>query len=236
MTPDEQELAKQGMEVAFSPVRDVCEKLFGQPADEIGAMFRDFARVFRFRQTVRLAKLLQDVKKEAAALGISIGKVPDKTLLPLLEGASLEEHGDMQEQWKWLLLNAADANKSVPIPPSFSEILRQLSPRDARLLDSVYNLVRAKPLDFPIDKGKLIELFGPHNGFEFHITLDTLLGFHLMAHSPSAALATHENQTILMQHRDLFVITILGLEFVRACREPSPDLEAEKTKVRGENK
>ena len=213
MTPDEQELAKHSIEVAFSPVRDVCAKLFGQPAEEMGAMFADVVRVFRYRQTVRLVKLLQDVKAEAAALGIELGRVPDKTLLPLLEGASLEEDEDMHERWKWLLLNASDPEISSVIRPLFPDILRRLSPSDVKVLDLV-----CETRDLVIDRDQLIEFHGSGNDSAFQVTLDTLLGLRLLTNSPSSSIPSQSGKGILMQFRDDFVVTELGTEFVRACR------------------
>ena len=83
MSPDELALSKQALEVFFSPVRDVCSRLTGAPADEVAAMMATYVRVYHWKLAVRL---LQDVKQTAKNLGIELGKVPLKTLFPILEG------------------------------------------------------------------------------------------------------------------------------------------------------
>jgi Abortive infection alpha len=248
MTPDELELAKQAMEVAFSPVSDVCAKLFGQPADELGAMVTDFVRVFRFTQTVRLAKLLQDVKREAAALGVELGRVPDKTLLPLLEGASLEEDEDMHERWKWLLLNASDSALSAEVLPSFPDMLKQLTPQEARFLDRLYKLAlesaelsgesRVPVVWTPIDRSEL-EFIYSELGLS-KVRLPSWHGSNVDASDDMARFETIADDLIRLRllrtesntnsssmsfgkvRAEKYFLTSLGARFVIACRTPSP--------------
>ena len=63
-----------------------------------------------------------------------------EALLPLLESAALEEEDDLSSKWAALLANAATPDSPVDIYPSFPHILSQLSPREARVLDGIYDL------------------------------------------------------------------------------------------------
>jgi hypothetical protein len=74
-------------------------------------------------------KLLLDIKREPQV-------VPLKILLPLLDAASLEEEPNMTARWAALLANAADPAQWVQIQPGFAEVLRQLTPTDARVLET----------------------------------------------------------------------------------------------------
>jgi hypothetical protein len=67
--------------------------------------------------------------------GIEPKSVPLRVLVPLLEGASLEDDDDLSTKWAALLANAATPEYNVNLIPSFSNILSQLSPRDAKVLD-----------------------------------------------------------------------------------------------------
>jgi hypothetical protein len=77
----------------------------------------------------------QEMLREA---GVQPRPVPLKTIVPLLQCASLEEDGDHQERWAALLANAS-ATGPAKVHNSFNEVLRQLSPREARFLDHLYD-------------------------------------------------------------------------------------------------
>lgn len=78
--------------------------------------------------------------------GIDPEEVPVKTLFPLLEKASLEDPADddMIERWANLLTASADATAGE-VPPTFAEILGQLTRGQARLLDGLYDAATAVP-------------------------------------------------------------------------------------------
>ncbi len=54
---------------------------------------------------------------------VSPTSVPLRTLLPLLEGAALEEDDDLSTKWAALLANAATPNSPLAIYPSFPHAL-----------------------------------------------------------------------------------------------------------------
>jgi hypothetical protein len=68
--------------------------------------------------------------------GIAPNTVSPRLFLPILEHASLEHNEEMQGRWAALLANASAKEGSVH--PSFIEILDQLTPEDAQLLDRLY--------------------------------------------------------------------------------------------------
>ena len=84
--------------------------------------------------------MLAKAQKMLNDAGVSPTSVSLKTLLPLLEGAALEEEDDLLTKWAALLANAANPKSPFPIYPSFPHILSQFSPRDARVLDAIYDL------------------------------------------------------------------------------------------------
>jgi len=54
---------------------------------------------------------------------VSPTSVPLRTLLPLLEGAALEEDDDLSTKWAALLANATTPNSPLAIYPSFPHAL-----------------------------------------------------------------------------------------------------------------
>lgn len=66
--------------------------------------------------------------------------VPMKLLIPIMQGASLEENDDLQDRWAAILVNAANANFGSEVRRSYVTILEQLTPLDAHILDVLYSL------------------------------------------------------------------------------------------------
>jgi hypothetical protein len=59
-----------------------------------------------------------------------------------LEGASIEDEEDLHTRWAALLANAASSDK---VHPSYIEVLKQLTPAEARLLDALHKIAKGKP-------------------------------------------------------------------------------------------
>lgn len=71
-------------------------------------------------------------------LGLDPKPVPPRVFVPLLESASIENDGGLQQKWAGLLATAADPRRDDPLSPCFVEILRQISPFEARLLHGIW--------------------------------------------------------------------------------------------------
>jgi abortive infection alpha-like protein len=122
-------IAKQ----TLAPVGDVIKRIAGPLADEIGESLALLARPYRIALSVKMFKKTQRTLKEA---GLPAQPVPPRLFLPMLEAASIENDEDLHTKWSALLANAASSPEKVH--PSFIEILKQLTPDDARLLDKLY--------------------------------------------------------------------------------------------------
>jgi hypothetical protein len=128
---------------ALKAARSFLAKVVGPAVEEVGEIGRDYIKGWRAKngsQTLLGAdKLLVEVGREPQA-------VPLKTLLPLLDAASLEEEVSMAARWASLLANAADPAQRVQVQPGFAEVLRQLTPTDARVLEIAADI---KPINNP---------------------------------------------------------------------------------------
>ncbi len=134
---DEEDAAlviKTGIEQLFVPLHQLLEKLLGPAATEVGLSLGDSAKVWRFKRQLRL---LQEVKRLLEQSGKDITPIATRLFFPVLEAASIEDDDEMQTRWAALLANEATCVGSVH--PSFIEILKQLAPGDARLLDKIFD-------------------------------------------------------------------------------------------------
>ena len=61
--------------------------------------------------------------------------VPGRILFPILQHASLEEDDDLRAKWTALLANAASPGPENLVLPAYAEILRQLTPVQAVLIE-----------------------------------------------------------------------------------------------------
>ena len=109
-----------GASLLKAPVQEFLKRISGPAADEIGEWFRDKVREFRSRNAgravARAQQILVGLEREAV-------EIPLRTLLPLLEGASLEDDPRLSEKWASLLAAAADSAPKTAVLPSFPRIL-----------------------------------------------------------------------------------------------------------------
>ena len=109
------------------------------PLEQGIGIFEDRLRYMRGERQIRLMQRAQDFLKRVG-LPAPTRPVPLKLLIPIMQGASLEENDDLQDRWAALLVNAANANFGSEIRRSYVAILEQLTPLDAHILDVLYSL------------------------------------------------------------------------------------------------
>jgi hypothetical protein len=123
---------KTGIEQMLLPLQKLVDKLLGPAATEVGLSLSDSLKVWRFKRQIRL---LQEVKRLLDQSGQDIKPIATRLFFPALEAASIEDDDEMQTRWAALLAN--EAISVGPVHPSFIDILKQLAPGDARLLDRI---------------------------------------------------------------------------------------------------
>lgn len=120
---------------AYKAAQPFLARILGPGAEEIGEIGREY---IKGRRAKNLARTLADADKQLADVGREAQEVPLTTLDPLLDAASLEADPTLAEKWAALLANAADSAHSTAITAGYVEILRQLTPAEARLLDKLF--------------------------------------------------------------------------------------------------
>jgi hypothetical protein len=130
------DLAGVGKELL--PAARAFQEAVGQTSvgQEIGQWLAD---VVRYRRASHQARLLMRAAEKIRASGLPASAVEDRLLRAVLEEGAFEDDERMQERWARLLASAATG---VTVPPAFPEILRQLEPIEARLLDELVRVRR----------------------------------------------------------------------------------------------
>jgi hypothetical protein len=231
MTAEEQalELGKEAVKQAFQPVQDIVTRVAGPAATEVGLMLGDALRVWRLRRAVRL---WQDVKQFASEANLELHPVTPRLLFPILDAATLNEDEDLHMRWVALLTNAA---ASEQVLPSFSEILKQLRPEDARFLDRAYDEVtlaeqnreiqNRTPLISSFDylmhpvRQSTLELIDTvtFDNFSRLMLLRRDNGVYVSGGEPS----TSFEQQVSQELENAVYLTELGRAFISACRLPT---------------
>jgi len=119
-------VSKEGLKEA----QGLLTRLLGPAADELGLILQEKARAYRLRNVVRTSV---EAGRRLAAVGVEPKPIPLRTLMPILEGSSLEEEPNLAGLWAGLLASAAMAHDQAH--PAFAAILSQMSPREARVLE-----------------------------------------------------------------------------------------------------
>jgi hypothetical protein len=122
-------IAREGLD----SVKGLLQRVAGPLADEVGETLALIARPYRIKLSLKMFQKTQRMLSEA---GIAPQTVPPRLFLPMLEAASIENDEELHTKWSALLANAASSPNKVH--PSYIEILKQLTPEDARLLDRLY--------------------------------------------------------------------------------------------------
>ena len=115
--------------------------VFGQPARALGGLLTD--RINK-RRHGNLIGITVEAKRRLAEAGVSPREVPLSIIHPALETASLEEEAGLQTVWANLLANAADPRQEGKVLPSFPAILKELTSRDVKFLDMLYETTLEK--------------------------------------------------------------------------------------------
>jgi Abortive infection alpha len=114
-------------------------KFIGGPLEQGMGIFEDRLKYTRWERQQRLMQRAQEFMRRAGIDGPT-RPVPLKLVIPILQGATLEEDDALQDRWAMLLVNAANAKFAGEVRRSYTSILEQLTPLDAHILDVVYAL------------------------------------------------------------------------------------------------
>ncbi|HTW65841.1 MAG TPA: Abi-alpha family protein [Bryobacteraceae bacterium] len=119
-----------------------ASKILGKTADEVAGMIADPVAEYRKRLSERRAARFIRITSSAAQKAEGAGDVqqlPDYIAAALIESATLQDDETLQEKWAGLIASAALPETRELIHPAFVEILKTLSPQEAKFLDACYD-------------------------------------------------------------------------------------------------
>jgi hypothetical protein len=206
---------KTGIEQMFVPLHQLLDKLLGPAATEVGLTLGDSVKVWRFKRQIRM---LQELKRLVEHPGKDIKPIATRLFFPVLEAASIEDDDNMQTRWAALLANEATNVGSVH--PSFIDILRQLAPDDARLLDKLCDACER-------NKSPKVR---PTGDMSHDLEMESILQSHedSLENLVRLGLIQSEYEMQNRGYRDLpptdlnswYELSDFAVRFVRACRAP----------------
>lgn len=109
------------------------------PLEQGIGIFEDKLRYIRWERQVRLIKRSEEFMRQQGLTNPN-KPIPIKNAVPLLEYATLEEDDNLQDMWARLLVNGTNDSTGINIERSFIEILAQISPIEAQILQTIYAL------------------------------------------------------------------------------------------------
>ncbi|HYN07178.1 MAG TPA: Abi-alpha family protein [Vicinamibacterales bacterium] len=149
------------------------------------------------------------------AAGIIPVPAPMRILIPLLDYASFEEDAELRRKYAALLANAVSPGPANRILPGYAEILRQLTPDEARILDYFYDTWKRGPgAGVPLITGNL-----KISEVDTRLFLSDLARLRLIEGQDTAP---KMGSFIPESPYDLIQLTSVGASFVEACRPPQP--------------
>lgn len=187
---------------------------------EVGAWFADHVRLRRLKSQIKIMGRAKQLCEDAG-LGPRVVKM--NVLVPLLESGSLEEDESLAERWAALLANAATGSEDVE--PGYTEILRQLLPAEAAMLDNLCEAQRDTPPEqwhiraVPCEEVRAT-LQLPKDRFMRHV--DNVYRLRVAAPGAAAHVGGENGDRYFADAGYVTMcVTPLGAAFVRACSAPT---------------
>jgi hypothetical protein len=211
-------IMKEGIDSLVLRVSEFLEKIVNPPLEELGELLADKVRFWRFKNQVDIILQAQHFLEQK---GIRPKKIPLKTLAPLLENGSWEEDPYMRTKWAALLANAADPSSSYDIHSSYVEILNQLSPLEAKILDKMFDKYERTPAhekDALMFEKEMVCQYMDIKPKKLDILIDNLFRLNLLQPPASHGGVSIGKYPIVLRTYDLLQLTPLGHDFVRHCR------------------
>jgi hypothetical protein len=203
--------------------------LLGPATAEAGELLADKIRFRRFKNQVQILRAAQDMLDAA---NLRPKQVPLRTLVSLIESASLEEDPDIQRMWATLLSNTSQATIGGALQTICIQVLSGISAYEAQILSAIFSdYLKREPAK--LEKIKQWNLrpaklhassffYQPDDLFrwagispdEGEFLLDNLLRFGLLRFE------TPEIEEGEVRDPKYVYLTELGLKTLKACHVP----------------
>ncbi len=216
--------ASAEIEAEVKEINEFLAKIIPDFVKEGGGILSDTVRYWRWKNKVGI---LKKAKKIIENLGLRTKKTPLKLIVPLLDFGSLEEDETIQQKWANLLANAMAGNIEVKV--SYIKILNELSPIEASILDKIYEDGTTREKDYEkmkelqYDKDKICTIFSLLPS-QFDLMIEKLFSLGV-CQQPGSTGITFGTARVALRTTEVFELTSLGIEFIKACRSPEKKIK-----------
>lgn len=114
-------------------------KVIGGASNQFGGVLEDCTRFYRYKNLLAIADKVEALHRRRKIEGTTI-EISPRLAIPMLESAALEDSEILQEVWARLIANATDPNFKETLHPSYLEVIKQMSPDEAMILNSLLKL------------------------------------------------------------------------------------------------
>lgn len=128
-------MKEESTSLGASVSEGILRRVLGPAADEVGLILKD--KVHYYRQK-NLSKMVSRGLEMIANSGVEPHEIPLRTLIPIIERASVEDDEYLSEKWSRLFASASASQFKTDSHPCFPQILSELSPLDVLLLDKLW--------------------------------------------------------------------------------------------------
>lgn len=112
------------------------EKILGPGLAHLGGSFADWASVYRYQNSLRLADKVERIHRERGITETIA--IPPRLALPLLQQSSQEDDDYLQNMWAALIANATDPAQKIQASRVFVGLIADLEPIDALVLFAIH--------------------------------------------------------------------------------------------------
>ena len=128
--------AAEGIGELGKQASGLIQKVLGPAAGDAGLLLQDWPKYWRLKQWCWMADRVEAIHLQRKLTGAI--PIPARIAIPLLDSASKEDDESIQELWAGLIANGTDPEKRLVIKKVFIEILSQVEPLDARLMQYLW--------------------------------------------------------------------------------------------------
>lgn len=198
---------------------EIIKDVLGKGYDSLGFIFPDIPSSINARRTENLIRIMKSAQAKLDEAGLKPEErnaIALKLGLPIIEKASLEEDPTLQELWANLLANALNPEHSEKVKRIFIDIIQNLSPFDALILNSF--TLSTHPLLTLSDNKVAVGTKDGYKDYPYDVvqtSINVLVALDLLTDvAPSKNFFAGENS--ILQQSEIH-LTHLGVLFIDAC-------------------
>ncbi|MDR7665319.1 Abi-alpha family protein [Methanosarcina sp. Z-7115] len=214
-----------------SNVPGFIAKYIDEPLMELAGKWVDNRKFDRWENLVKIQDKVNAILKERGCKTLRM--ITPKLGIPLIDQALLEDNDDLREIWCKLIANSLDPNINVEFHYAYIDIIKNLTPLDAKVLEFAYHetlrkvdTVNQESIKMYMSKivVKLETIYKYLNVHEEELTISyhNLMRVECLRYfGQQSSIVVGEDETVPSMLNDPMwvAITPLGIALVEACME-----------------